>query len=100
MGPMNPFHKTVMTHLTAISIVNTQKIFIFVFFIMYIYNTILYITFKLQKKIASNYKKIANARVFIMQCQWMVNLTSFALDCRYQLLSFLSLLLKVIKTLS
>ncbi len=38
---MDPFHKTVMTRLKVISIVNPQ-FFIFVFFLcMYIYNTII-----------------------------------------------------------
>ncbi len=33
---MDPFHKTVMTRLTVISIVNPQKILIFVFKKMYV----------------------------------------------------------------
>ncbi len=38
---MDPFHKTVMTRLKVISIINPQ-FFIFVFFLcMYIYNTII-----------------------------------------------------------
>ncbi len=68
---MDPFHKTVMTCLTVISIVNTRTFFVFLYIFfkyMYIYNTIIRIISPLHqitKKLVN-----ANARVFLMQRLW------------------------------
>ncbi len=57
---MDPFHKTVMTHLMVIGIVNPVC--------MYIYNTILCIILPLHQ-ITKNIV-YANVRVFLMQRLW------------------------------